>query len=240
MNATESWSTLLDELTTLRECMDMMAAAWSADYRCHGGTIFCGKGCRECCSLTVNCTLPEAVLLAQNLNDRQAQVVAEYAVRLGELVTPTMELKDYLRLQRSDMGWCPLLEDDGSCGTYAYRPLACRALLSTKESFYCGVDFATLTGEQKQAYVESLDRSVTDFPLHYVASTRETGAELEARSLTLMRERFGFSVYGAMPVLLHLVLVHGLARAVPAGREAGEVVVRDAGLGHPFMVEFAG
>lgn len=239
MIITEPWNNLLEELAVKRECLDMMAAAWTGDYRSHGGTIFCGRGCRECCSLTVNCTLTEAIFLAQTLNDRQAEAVADYAVRLGGMVTPAMALKEYLRLQRRDMGWCPLLEDDGVCGAYAARPLSCRALLSTKESFFCGVDFAGLTSEEKQAYVESLDRSVTDFPLHYVASTRETGAELEARALTLMRQRFGFSVYGAMPVLVHLVRTHGLAEAVEAGRETAEAGAKHAGLAHPFLVEFA-
>ena len=239
MITTDPWQKPLEELTIQRECLDMMAAAWTADYRSHGGSIFCGRGCRECCSLAVNCTLSEAVALAESLSDAQAKAVAEYAKRLGEMVAKVIDLKEYLRMQRRDMGWCPLLEEDGACGVYASRPLSCRALLSTKESFYCGVDFADLTSEKKQAYVESLDRSVVDFPLHYVASTRETGAEMEARSLTLMRQRFGFSLYGAVPVLVYLVREKGLAEAAVLGRDAAEAVAVKAGLAHPFLVDFA-
>jgi Fe-S-cluster containining protein len=238
MTTPEPWNNLLDELAIQRECLDMMSAAWVADYRSHGGSIFCGRGCRECCSLTVNCTLTEAVALAPLLNDSQAKAVAEYAVRLSGTITTVTDLKGYLRMQRRDMGWCPLLEVDGACGVYAQRPLSCRALLSTKESFYCGVDFADLTSEEKQAYVESLDRSVTDFPLHYVASTRETGGEMEARSLTLMRQKFGFSLYGNMPVLVYLVREKCLAEAVLLGRPAVEDVAMKAGLAHPFLVDF--
>jgi hypothetical protein len=110
--------------------------------------------------------------------------------------------------------------------------------LSTKESFYCGVDFAGLSGEQKQAYAESLDRNVTDFPLHYVASTRETGGEMEARALTLMRQQFGFSLYGTMPVLLYLVRERGMAEAAVNGRSAVETVAANAGFAHPFLLDF--
>ena len=234
------WNNLQEELAIQRECLDMMSAAWVADYRSHGGSIFCGRGCRECCSLTVNCTLTEAVALAPLLSDSQAQAVAEYAIRLGGMMTPVTDLKEYLRMQRRDMGWCPLLEADGACGIYAQRPLSCRALLSTKESFYCGVDFADLSSEEKQTYVESLDRTVTDFPLHYVASTRETGGEMEARSLTLMRQKFGFSLYGNMPVLVYLVREKGLAEAALVGREAVEAVAVQAGLAHPFLADFGG
>ncbi|OGU18119.1 MAG: hypothetical protein A2076_09275 [Geobacteraceae bacterium GWC2_53_11] len=239
MTTPEPWKKLLEELNVKRECLDMMSAAWVADYRSHGGSIFCGRGCRECCSLTVNCTLTEAVALAPTLNDAQAKRVEEYAVQLGELTAPMTDLKEYLRMQRRDMGWCPLLEADGACGVYAQRPLSCRALLSTKESYFCGVDFADLTSQQKQDYALSLDRSVTDFPLHYVASTRETGGEMEARALTLMKQQFGFSLYGNMPVLVYLVRERGLAEAAVAGREAAETVVEQAALAHPFLVDFA-
>jgi Fe-S-cluster containining protein len=239
MTTPEPWRNLLDELNVKRECLDMMSAAWVADYRAHGGSIFCGRGCRDCCSLAVNCTLTEAVALASSLSDTQAEAVAAYALRLGKLTAPMTDLKEYLRMQRRDMGWCPLLETDGACGAYAARPLSCRALLSTKESYFCGVDFTDLTSGQKQAYVESLDRSATDFPLHYVASTRETGSEMEARALALMRTQFGFSLYGNMPVLVYLVREKGLAEMALIGRNEMEAVAATAGLNHPFLIDFA-
>lgn len=240
MTTPEPWNNLLEELAVKRECLDMMSAAWVADYRAHGGSIFCGRGCRECCSLAVNCTLTEAVALAQVLSDAQAGAVAAYAVRLGEMVAPMTDLKEYLRMQRRDMGWCPFLAEDGACGVYAARPLSCRALLSTKESYYCGVDFSDLTSEQKQEYALSLDRSVTDFPLHYIASTRETGGEMETRALKLMQKQFGFALYGTMPVLVYLVREKGLAEAAVLGRDAAEAVAVKAELAHPFLVDSGG
>lgn len=239
MTTPEPWNNLLEELNVKRECLDMMSAAWVADYRAHGGSIYCGRGCRECCSLAVNCTLTEAVSLAQSLNSAQAEAIAEYAMRLGELTAPMTDLKEYLRMQRRDMGWCPLLEADGSCGAYSARPLSCRALLSTKDRYFCGVDFSNLTSGQKQEYVESLDRSVTDFPLHYVASTRETGGEMEARALDLMLQQFGFTLYGNMPVLVYLVHKKGLAEAAAIGRDAAETLAAESGFGHQFLADFS-
>lgn len=238
MNTTGPWKYLLEQLTIQQECLAMMATAWITDYRFHGGTVFCGRGCRECCSLTVNCTLTEAVALVQSLSDAQAKAVKEYAVRLQDKVVTVSEMKDYLRMQRRDMGACPFLDADGACCVYTLRPLSCRALLSTKDSYYCGVDFADLTSTQKQEYAQSLDQSVTDYPLHYVALTSETGREMEARALTIMQQQFGFSLYGNMPVLVYLVLEKGLADAAPIGRNASEAVVSKAGFAHPFLVSF--
>lgn len=238
MNTTGAWEYLLEQLTIQQECLAMMATAWIADYRSHGGTVFCSRGCRECCSLTVNCTLTEAVALAQSLNEAQAKAVKEYAVMLQDKVITVSEMMDYLRMQRREMGFCPLLDADGVCSAYALRPLSCRALLSTKDSYYCGVDFANLTSIQKQEYAQSLDQSVTEYPLHYVALTSETGREMEARTLTLMQQQFGFSLYGNMPVLVYLVLEKGLADIAPMGHDAAELAISKAGFVHQFLVNF--
>jgi Fe-S-cluster containining protein len=237
MTLDERWRELLDELELQRTCLDMMNSAWAAEYRAGGGKIFCGRGCRTCCSLTVNCTLTEAVSLSATLTDTQADAVADYAALLREGAAAVTDLKEYLRMQRRDMGLCPLLDSEGACGTYAVRPLSCRSLLSTRESRWCGVDFAELTGIEKEAYLATLDRSVVAFPLHYAASPQETGRELEARGLAVMRERFGCSVYGTMPVLVHLVRNFGLTEAVTAGPAAANEAVNRSGFGHPLLVE---
>lgn len=215
----------------------MMALAWVADYRSNGGAVHCGRGCRECCTLTVNCTLAEAVVLAGAISDAQAVAVAKYAERLRELVGTAADLKDYLRRQRREAGECPLLDTDGACGAYALRLLSCRALISTKESRWCGADFAELSSEEKRGYVDSLDRSVVAFPLHYSASMQDTGREMETRALSLMQQRFGFAVYGCMPVLVHLVRDKELAEAVNAGAAAIKDVLRECGFDHPFLVD---
>lgn len=235
-----AWRPLMDELSFQQSFIDQLSAAWISEYQAGGGRIYCGRGCRDCCSLTVNCTFGEALLLAERLNDEQSAAVAAYVDRLKSELSGCNDLKQYLRMQRSVLGWCPLLDGEGTCSAYAVRPLACRALLSTKESRWCGIDFAALTSEEKQAYVEALDRSVVAFPLHYVATTRETGGELEERALKLQLQTFGFSLYGNLPVLLYLERQQALSARFCDGRRAVEEAIRQTGLLHHFVVTFAG
>jgi Fe-S-cluster containining protein len=177
--------------------------------------------------------------LAGTLDEKQTVAIAAYVERLKAELPDCVDLKAYLAMQRTVMGWCPLLDADGACSAYGGRPLSCRSLLSTKESHWCGVDFACLSSDEKHAYVESLDRSVAAIPLHYVASVQETGSELERRALALMEQTFGFSLYGNMPVLVHLVMEHTLADAVVSGRSATDNCTVAAGLNHPFLLTFS-
>lgn len=236
MDNSALWTTLREELALQQECLDMMNAAWLGDYRSRGGMIYCGRGCHGCCSLTVNCTVTEAVALAEALDERQRAAVDAYAVRLRDLMSTVTDVKEYLQMQRREMGMCPLLDESGSCGCYAPRPLTCRALLSTKESYWCAVDFATLSAGEKEQYRTSLDSAVTAFPLHYAASPQETGRDFETRQLKHMEELLGYSCYGCMPVLVHLVQNYGLDNA--PSREAAQRLVEDAGFADPLLVSW--
>lgn len=234
MSRDKRWRELLEEAALQHQCLDLMNAGWIGDYSARGGTIHCGRGCHDCCSLTVNCTLTEAVALADALDGKQLAAVGAYADRLRELTATGTDLKEYLRLQRRAMGMCPLLADDGACSAYGTRPLTCRALLSTMERRWCGVDFAVMPADEKERYLAAQDRSVTSFPLHYAASPQETGRDFEARQLAHMQELFGFSCYGCMPVLVTLVHRHGLAAA--ASREQAERLAAAAGFANPLLV----
>lgn len=236
MNRSKRWTELLEELEIQRQCLDMMNTAWIGEYSSRGGVIHCARGCHSCCSLAVNCTLTEAVALAAVLDQAQLAAVSAYAVRLQGLMGAVTDMKGYLRMQRRDMGMCPVLADDGSCGVYGLRPLSCRSLLSTKESYWCGVDFATLPADEKERYGASLDRSVTAFPLHYVASAQDTARMFESRQMAHMQELFGFSCYGCMPVLVSLVHTHALAEA--GSLEQAERLVEAAGFADPLLVSW--
>lgn len=238
MSQSKGWTELLEELSLQQQCLDMMNAAWLADYSSRGGVIQCARGCNCCCSLAVNCTLTEAVALAGILDEMQLAAVSAYAGRLKERMGSVDDLKEYLQMQRRDLGLCPLLDTDGSCGVYDSRPLSCRSLLSTKESYWCDVDFSTLPAEEKERYRASLDLSVTEFPLHYVASARETGQEFETRQLTHMQKLLSFSCYGCMPVLVTLVHTYALSEA--GTLKQAEEVVRAAGFSSPLLVLFTG
>lgn len=236
MQQAERWSGILDGVGRAEGFMDLACSAAVADYRSRGGEIFCANGCANCCTLAVNCTAAEALRLAGGLAEQQRERLRAYVARLKELVGGTANLKDYLRLHRQQLGGCPFLEN-GNCGVYPFRPLSCRALLSTRESRWCGVDFSSLSAAEKEAFLESLDRSVVAFPMHYLASVQETGRGLEMQAAMELTREFGFSLYGSMPVLVHLFSDLGLADGFAEGADAVMAIAAAAGFHSPFLLQ---
>jgi len=229
---------LLELVKDQQAFLEMLARSWVSDYRANGGSIFCAKGCRNCCSLAVHTGFAEALAVASYLDEDLRQGISRYAAKLRELVAGVRELPEYLRLHRREMGFCPLLDASGSCSVYPARPLTCRSLLSTKESCWCGTDFATLAPAQRESYLASLDRKVVSYPSHYVAVLQETAQELEEVETRTMSDLFGFSLYGNLGVLLELICRHRLAEACLAGRHSAEAVITSAGFKHPLLLTF--
>lgn len=234
------WEKLTGELTMQQKFMEMLTRSLTTDYHSRGGGIFCARGCSGCCNLVVNCTMTEAVTIAAGLDEVQSSRVDAYVERLQGLLAGVGDLKGYLGIHRRSSGGCPLLESDAACGIYSVRPFSCRALLSTMESRWCSADFASLSQAEKQAFVESLDREAVAFPMHYLASSRDAGAGLENRLSIRMAETFGFSLYGNMPLLVHLVRRHDLARVAAEGRSAVESLLAAVGLDNPFLLKVDG
>jgi len=231
----EAIDQLLDLVKQQQAFLEMFVRSWSDDYRSDNGTIFCGKGCRNCCSLAVHAGFVEALAVARRLSGEQASEVASYAVRLRDLLQGVQELPEYLRLHRKEIGFCPLLNDAGECSVYAARPLSCRSLISTRESKWCGTDFARITPAEKEAFIAGLDRKVVAFPIHYVAVLQESGRELEEAAAKRMRELLGFDLYGNLGVLVHLILRHGLAEACLKGAPETARLIAEAGFDNPLL-----
>lgn len=230
------WQPLIDAVREQQALFDSEIQGWLDRYTHGGGRIFCGEGCSNCCTLTVNCTFPEALRVSASLTPRQTDRVREHAERLLLHVQEAVDLKSYLRIHRQKIGRCPFLDDAGSCNIYRERPFSCRALLSTKESRWCGLDFAQLSSEEKRAFVESLDQGITSFPLHYVAVTQDRGQALETGIASEMAKQFGFSLYGNLPFLVHLEREHHLSRIIPQGAEVTTSFLDQNGLLSPFLV----
>lgn len=227
---------LLDLVKQQQAFSEMFVRSWVTDYTSSGGTIFCGKGCRNCCSLAVHTGFVEALAVARHLNEGQARAVETYAAKLLDLVQGVRELPDYLRLHRQEMGFCPLLNDAGECSVYPVRPLTCRSLISTRESKWCGVDFARVPPAERDAFIAGLDRKVVAFPSHYVAVLQESGKELEDAGAARMRDLLGCAIYGNLGVLVHLIRSHGLVEACLAGPARAADAISRAGFDHPLLV----
>lgn len=232
--AGEMLDRLLEQVKQQQMFLEMLVRSWVDDYRAGGGSIHCGKGCRNCCSLAVHTGFAEALAVARRLDEAQAEKVANYARRLRDLVKNVRELPHYLRLHRQ-MGSCPLLDDQGTCGVYPVRPLTCRALISTRESVWCGADFSALAPQEREAFLSGLDRKVVAFPSHYVATLQESGKELEEAASQNMRLHFGFALYGNLGVMAHLIS-KGLAEACQEGPGQAARFVAQEGFDNPLLL----
>lgn len=230
------WGNMPAEVENMHRFMDMFCSAAAADYSAGNGKIFCTKGCSSCCTLAVNCTAAEALLVARALTPQQQQKLKPYIQKLKELLAGVADLKGYLRLHRKELGGCPFLAD-GICGVYSVRPLSCRALLSTKVSRWCGVDFSETGSAEKLAFMESLDRTAVAFPMHYLASTQDTGQNLEAQASLRMLQEFGFSLYGNLPALVSLFSEYNLLDSLGKGVDTALAVAAAAGLDSPFLLQ---
>lgn len=232
----DHWKKILADVASGQRFMEQLSAAATAEYHARNGEIFCAKGCSACCTLAVSCTAVEAVPIAAGLDQEQRENLREYVARLKTTVREAADLKSYLRLHRNVLGGCPFLSG-GLCGIYSVRPLSCRALLSTKESRWCGVDFSEVAPAEKTAYMESLDRSAVAFPMHYLASSRDAGQKLEAQLALQMLHEVGFSLYGSLPVLVYLFSEHDLLDKLGKGADAALAAAVSAGLGSPFLLQ---
>lgn len=232
------WKELMDEVRDQQALFDVAVRDWIAGYALKQGAIHCGKGCHACCSLTVNCTFTEALAVSTTLADRHAAALARHAAEIRAAAFAAADFPSFLRARRA-LGDCPFLDGDGACGVYGQRPFSCRSLLATKESRWCGADFSTLSREEKQGFMESLDQSVVAFPMHYVKATQDLGEDFESCAANRMAETFGFSLYGNLPILVILEREHRLSEAAPRGADAVRDLVERAGYGHPFLVTFS-
>jgi Fe-S-cluster containining protein len=232
----ERWQAILAETGRQQRFMDMLCNSAVAAYGACGGEIYCRKGCSCCCTLAVNCTAAEAFLVAAVIAKQQMNALAVYVEKLKERLAGVTGLKEYLHMHRQELDGCPFLTA-GVCGVYPARPISCRALLSTRESYWCGADFSKLAAGEKEAFLNSLDRAFTSFPLHYLASTRDAGQQLEAQPTMLMVKEFGFSLYGSLPVMVHLFSKHHLLAALEKGADAVLKLAASAGLDSPYLLQ---
>lgn len=219
--------------------LDAAVATAGADYAAGGGKLWCARSCRNCCTLTVHATLPEALLLAPQLGRGLQDAVAERAAQLRQLAAGSADLKTFWRRHRHEAGPCPLLAADGACSVYPARPLACRALLSTRAPDWCATDFADLPPLDRQLYLSSLDPAVVAYPTHYLAAPQDSAAALERELLAAMRQEFGCALSGCLPVLLLLSFGHRLSVALRRGPDAARQLLAASGFDHPFLLDFS-
>lgn len=227
---------MTEDLKQQHQFLDQFSQAWRSDYEQSGSTVFCSKGCCSCCTLAVNCTYEEALLINCFTDQDQKAAVDQMAKTIIKCASESTAFKDWLGRYRREVGSCPFLDNSGACGIYPVRPLSCRSLLSTALPKWCNTDFSTLDQLEKQLYLDNLDRSVVSFPTHYVATLLEMGKDLELVALKRMKTIYGFAVSGNLPYLVWLEQHHNLQTVFKNGLAHSREYLDKRKLLHPFLI----
>jgi Fe-S-cluster containining protein len=185
----------------------------------------------------VHATYPEAVSVAEQLSTQQTEELANYIERIKAAQDNWTDLKSYLKHHRQALWPCPFLDHKGSCTIYSSRPLACRALLSTRPAAWCTVDFSELDRWDKRTYENRLDREIVAWPTHYVAATKELGQELENTLLESMQREKGWSLFGNFAVMVWLEQTCRLSRSELTKKKFRNILAANE-LDNPLLLTF--
>jgi len=199
--------------------------------------LWCGPGCGNCCSLTVNTTFPEAMVLASVLNGTQQRRLNETVMKLLEHARQAADARAFLAGYSVAVGPCPFLDASANCAVYPARPLSCRALLATRPPDWCGVNLGRLEAFERDAFLASLDRDVVAWPTHYAAAPQELAAEVERGLVFAMFRTHGFGITGNLPLLVHLAVDTAAMAAIDSGVAVLRAYLTDHGFAHPFLVQ---
>lgn len=229
-------SALVDLARQRQTELDERIAAWRQEPGA-GVRLWCGPGCGNCCTLTVNCTLAEALAIRAVLDDPLWDRLTATTEKILTHARQCGDTRAFLSGYRKAVGPCPFLDARANCSIYDHRPLACRALLATRPPDWCGVNLAGLSGYEREAFLAGLDRSVVAFPTHYAAVPRELAAESERGLALAMIRFFGFGVTGNLPLLVWLGGQDGWEEALAGWPAQFQQFLNSHNINHPFLVQ---
>ena len=231
------WQPLTHLTAKQQRFVDLINQQCCGEQLQRGNTIYCRNGCSGCCNLNVHCSFTEVLAILPMLSEQMVNKLTNYAKQLQQLASQTTDLKSFLSLSRQQLGNCPFLDQNGSCQIYSARPLSCRALLSTKEPHYCSLDFSTLSSQEKQDFMASLDQAVVNFPTHYLAVPQQIAMTAEQQCSDSMINTFGFALSGSLPYLVFLEHQLQLSDQIATGLDATLEFLADQQLNMPFLLQ---
>ncbi len=199
--------------------------------------IWCGPGCGNCCTLTVNTTLSEAFAICAALDDVQRQQLHASVAKLKEHARQCSDPRAFLTGYRDAVGPCPFLDATNNCSIYACRPLACRALLATRPPDWCGVNLALLPEIDRDGFLASLDRKVVAWPTHYAAAPQDLASELERGLIFAMFRAYGFGVTGSLLLMVDLAGRPDCMSALASGVVGFQTFLAEQACSQSFLVQ---
>lgn len=237
MTHSKLWQPLMQLADKQHKFVDLINQQVCGEQPARGNTVYCAKGCSGCCNLNVHCSFIEVLAIVPVLPVDKFKALSSYAQQLQQLGEHADDLKSFLSSSRQQLGNCPFLDDSGSCQIYSVRPLSCRSLLSTKEPHYCSVDFATLSSQEKQNFMASLDQAVVNFPTHYLAIPQQIAMTAEQQCNDSMINTFGFALAGSLPYLVYLEQQFQLSEQIEKGLESTLSFLEQHQLNTPFLLQ---
>ncbi len=220
------------------ERLERRTASYLAE---RGIRVSCGYGCYACCSAWVVVGLAEAEYLREALEAHQpqalARIEAEGPKRLARIARQKHQ-PDFPTRYFLENRPCPLLTPEGACSAHAYRPLACRGLLTNLSARYCvpGV-VPALRGREKTAYMAQL--KPWHGPEHYLKVPWQLSERTAQKLWATEQQERGFTVIGELIGLIFLLGQRDFQAALQEGLEAVRQTLekrRLLGGGHGFWV----
>lgn len=234
-----AWQALIDKMINRHQAFDQQIAAILQRAQQNQLQIYCREGCASCCTLAVNCSFPEAMQIAQQLDAPRRAVLQNKVALLQSVAQEATDFKHFLRLFRQQIKGCPFLDSaTQSCTVYAARPMCCRAMLSTRPNSWCGVAFADLHPLEKKIFIDSLDPDVVAFPTHYLAESQELGSYSEASILSDMHDVFEMNLGGNLIYLVWLELEFRLSALIAQNPESAIELLQRENEIYPFLLQF--
>ena len=215
-NAQQQLATMEQDLTALYTRYERELQAWIASYE---RGVSCCKGCCECCNVSVGLYLPEVLVLANSLSDKQYARVFEHAQRVLAYANDTPNYLEGFRY--SEIGWCPFLDtESGACTIHPYRPASCRYLYSNMPPAYCVTGIEKQLDrhpEQYEKFLQQLDPDVNEEGLPYIEPLQDIFYGKYAFYLTALTAKYcNFTLYGEMSWLITLARDYDLWTMITA------------------------
>jgi Fe-S-cluster containining protein len=190
--------------------------------------VSCGKGCFACCSAWVVVGLAEAEYLREALEASQPEVLARVEAEGPKRLRRLAQQKnrpDFPTLYFLEDNPCPLLTPEGACSAHAYRPLACRGVLTNLSPRYCAPGVVpALRGREKAAYLGQLEP--WHGPEHYLKLPWQLSERTAQKLWATEQQVRGFTVIGELVGLMYLLGQPDFRAALQNGLAATLKVLR--------------
>lgn len=220
---------------------ERQAADWLAGYAERGGRVYCAAGCVACCNMPIRVSLAEALLVAHELNEGQAQEVAAHARKVLANARRAASEDEYVLRHRLEVGFCPLLDrQSGTCTQYAARPTRCRDTFSAFPAHYCQAGtWEAMTRREQAEYRREVARTPgTDGEWHFIAPLEHLSEPVWQAAARAMRSAWGLEVWGDFWVLTTLARDQDFMQAIMGGqgKQAWQAATK-LKLAHPMLLE---